>query len=103
MRTVAVLAAGGLVSWLLRVAFIVFVPAAWGPDRLGGVLRYAAPSAFAALVAAAVSSTATGDGALAGWRIVVAAAVTLLVARRWPHLLLALMTGAATATLVAAV
>lgn len=102
MRTLVVLAAGGLASWMLRVAFIVFAPSGWMPRSLDGLLRYAAPAAFAALVAAAVSSTATGSGPLAGWPVVAATATTLLVARRSPHPVLTLVAGAAAATAFAA-
>ncbi|MFZ2012740.1 MAG: AzlD domain-containing protein [Nocardioides sp.] len=102
MRTLAVLTASGLVTWMLRVAFIGLAPAKWRPRTLGGLLRHAAPAAFAALAAAAVSTTAAGDGSLSGWPVVAATATTLLLARRSPHPLLTLMIGAVAATVFAA-
>ena len=98
MRTLTVLTASGLVTWMLRVAFIGFAPATWRPRKLNGVLRHAAPAAFAALAAAAVSTTATGDGSLSGWPVVAATATTLILARRCPHPVLALVVGAVAAT-----
>lgn len=102
MRTLTLFTASGLVTWILRVAFIGFAPATWRPRQLNGVLRHAAPAAFAALAAAAVSTTANGDGSLSGWPVVAATATTLLVARRCPHPVLVLMVGAIAATVFAA-
>jgi branched-subunit amino acid transport protein len=102
MRTLTVLTASGLVTWMLRVAFIGFAPARWRPRKLNGLLRHTAPAAFAALATAAVSTTATGDGPLSGWPVVAAAATNLVLARRLPHPALALVVGAVAATVFAA-
>jgi branched-subunit amino acid transport protein len=87
---------------LLRVSFIGVAPARRLPETLNRVLQHAVPAAFAALVTAAVSSTATGVGPLAGWPVVAATVTTLLAAHRSPHPVLTLMVGAATATVFAA-
>lgn len=102
MRTLSVFAAGGLVSWLMRVAFIALIPVGRIPKNLTGVLQHASPAAFAALAAAAVSSTEAGPGPLSGWPVVAATLTTLVVARRAPHSVLILVVGATTATLFAA-
>jgi branched-subunit amino acid transport protein len=101
MKTLTVLTASGLVTWMLRVAFIGFAPARWRLRKLNGLLQHAAPAAFAALAAAAVSTIATEDGSLSGWPVVAATATTLFFARRFPHPVLALMVGAVAATVFA--
>lgn len=100
MTIVAIFVVGGLASWLLRVAFIALVPSGHPPAAVVRLLRYAAPAAFASLVAAAVDTASTGDGPLAGWPVVVAAVITLFVAWRSRHVLLTLVTGAASVTVL---
>ena len=102
MRFVLVFLAGGFVSWLLRVAFIALVPSGHPPAVIVRLLRYAAPAAFASLVAASVHTASTGAGPLAGWPVVVATAITLFVAWRWRHVLLTLAAGAVAVTLLTA-
>lgn len=93
MRTVAILAAGGLVSWLLRVAFIALAPAGDPPAAVARGLRHAAPAAFAALIAVSVSDAARSSGDLRGWPVLAATAVTALVARRTRRVALTLLAG----------
>jgi branched-subunit amino acid transport protein len=98
MTVVWIFVVGGFASWLLRVAFIALVPSGHPPEAVVRLLRYAAPAAFASLVAAAVDSASTGDGPLAGWAVVVATGITLFVAWRFRHVLLTLVTGAVSVT-----
>lgn len=100
MRTLLAFVLGGAVSWMLRVAPIAMTSVTRGRLPLGRGLRYAAPSAFAALVALNVSQLSKGSTDLAGWPAVVATAVTLAVALRTRHVLATLLTGALAATLV---
>jgi branched-subunit amino acid transport protein len=93
---------GGAVSWLFRVAFIAVAPHGQVPPTLVRALRHAAPAAFAAIVGVAVSDMARGSGELAGWPVVAATIVTLVVALRTRHVLLTLVAGAAAATVFGA-
>jgi branched-subunit amino acid transport protein len=90
---VAILAAGGLATWLLRIAFIALAPSGHPPALVARALRHAAPAAFAALVAVGVSDAATGSGPLAGWPVLAATAVTAAVARRSRNVPLTLLCG----------
>ena len=101
MRTLLVFVAGGFASWLLRVAFIALAPSGQPPPPVARLLRYAAPAAFASLIAASVSGIATGDGRLAGWPVLAATAVTLVVAWRTGRVLLTFAVGVAAATVFA--
>ena len=98
MRTVAILAAGGFVTWLLRVAFIALAPAGHPPRLVSRGLRYAAPAAFAALVAVSVSDTANSPGPLSGWTVLAATAFTGLVAWRTRNVPLTLLAGVVAVT-----
>jgi branched-subunit amino acid transport protein len=97
MRTLLVFVIGGAVTWLFRVAFIAVAPHGQVPPSLVRALRHAAPAAFAAIVGVSVSDTAR-SGALAGWPVVAATAVTLVVAMRTRHVLLTLVVGTVAAT-----
>ena len=98
MRTLLVFVIGGAVTWLFLVAFIAVAPHGQVPPSLVRALRHAAPAAFAAIVGVSVSDTARGSGALAGWPVVAATAVTLVVAMRTRHVLLTLVVGTVAAT-----
>ena len=98
MRTLFVFLIGGVVSWLFRVGFIAVAPHGNVPPALVRALRHAAPAAFAALVGVTVSDTARGKGHLAGWPVVAATLVTLVVAVRSRNVLLTLVAGAVAAT-----
>jgi branched-subunit amino acid transport protein len=102
MRTLLVFLIGGAVSWLFRVAFIAVAPNGQVPPVVVRALRNAAPATFAAIIAVTVSNTARGSGQLAGWPVVAAAAITLVVALRTRHVLLTLVVGALAATVLGA-
>lgn len=93
MSTLAILALAGVVSWCLRAAFIVLLPA----DRTRGLassLRYAAPAAFAAMSVTAVqgASQATAQPA---WPFVAGALAAALAARLAHNLAVTVAVGAA--------
>jgi len=98
MRTLIAFVIGGAATWVLRIAFITLVPHSRIPSALTRSLRHAAPAAFGALVAVSVHGAATGDSQIAGWPVVAATAVTLVVALRTRHLLFTLATGSAAVT-----
>lgn len=100
MKTLIAFVLGGAVTWVLRAAPVAMASTTRSHASLGHRLRYAAPSAFAALVALNVSQLSKGSTELAGWPAIAATAVTLVVALRTRHVLLTLVTGAAGATLV---
>lgn len=102
MTTVLVFVIGGVVSWLFRVAFIALAPQGHVPPALSRGLKHAAPAAFAALVALAVTHAARGADGFAGWPVLAAAGVTLAVALRSRHVLLTLVAGAVAATVFSA-
>lgn len=98
MRTLFVFVIGGTVSWLFRVAFIAVAPHGHVPPKLIRTLRHAAPAAFAALIGVTVSDTARAPGDLAGWPVVAATVLTLVVALRTRHVLLTFVAGIVAAT-----
>ncbi|HXV94035.1 MAG TPA: AzlD domain-containing protein [Pseudonocardia sp.] len=59
MSPVVVLAAAGLVSWLLRVLFIALVPATRLPGPVLRALGHAGPATLAALVASGLARPAS--------------------------------------------
>lgn len=88
------MAAAGAVTWLLRAALIVFVPATAVTARVAAMLRYAAPAAFASLAVPTVTAAAddTGGGR---WAFAVATVVAALVAYRSRNLMLTIAVGTA--------
>ena len=99
MRTFVVLAAAGATTWILRAALIVFMPSTATAQRISTALRYAAPAAFAALAATALT-TAADDTGREIWPFAVAAVVTVLTARPGRNLALPLLAGAVTVSLL---
>ena len=99
MRTLIAFVIGGAATWMLRIAFITLVPHTHIPPALTRSLRHAAPAAFGALVAVSVHGAATGNSQIAGWPVVAATAITLVVALRTRHLLFTLATGSVSVTL----
>lgn len=99
MSTVALFAAAGGLSWVLRAAFITLVPARRLPAYVVSVLRYAGPAAFASLLASAL----TGGSAAASahlWQLIVATAVAGLVAWRLRSLMATVLSGAGAITIL---
>ena len=99
MTTFVVLAAGGALTWLLRVALIAFMPTTTVGARIAAALRYAPPAAFATL--AVMSLTAAADNTdYHVWPYAVGAAVTAITARFVRNLAVPLLAGAAVVTLL---
>ncbi|MDX1622054.1 MAG: AzlD domain-containing protein [Nitriliruptorales bacterium] len=85
------LALGALTTWLLRVTFIVFVPADRLPLRVRHALDDVGPAVTAAIVA---SQLAHGSGPTGLWSLsLVAAAVAGIVAWRTGHLAYTVLAG----------
>ena len=101
MSTLAVLAAAGALTWLLRASLIVSTPSTSAAERIARALRYAAPAALAVLAVTSLTGAArdTGD---AVWRYAIAAAVAAATARPGRNLALPLLAGAATITVLTA-
>jgi branched-subunit amino acid transport protein len=57
-----VLTGAGLVSWVLRVLFIVLVPARRLPPRVRRALPHTGPAALAALLATGLARSGSGGG-----------------------------------------
>jgi branched-subunit amino acid transport protein len=60
MSAALVLTAAGLVSWVLRVLFIVLVPAHRLPQGANRAVRHTGPAALAALVATGLARSGSG-------------------------------------------
>jgi branched-subunit amino acid transport protein len=90
----------GAGSWLLRVMFILVVPAERIPPKVREALGHLPPAVLAALVAVEASAAASGDDPAIG--AVVAASVLAigLTARLTGSLLLAVLLGGAAALLI---
>ena len=99
MTTLAVFAAAGAVTWVLRVAFITVVPARHLPASVIDTLRYAGPAAFAALLVTTLTAHPAGP-AVDHWRTITAVAVTGVVTWRLRNLMVAIGTGAVAITVL---
>ena len=62
MSAALVVTAAGLVSWVLRVLFIVLVPARRLPPRVRRALPHTGPAALAALLATGLTRSGSGGG-----------------------------------------
>jgi branched-subunit amino acid transport protein len=87
MSAALVLTGAGLVSWVLRVLFIVLVPARRLPPRVHRALPYTGPAALAALLATGLARSGSGGGSPPA--VLLALLAAALVARRTRSLLLA--------------
>ena len=88
---VLALGLGALTTWLLRVTFIVFVPADRLPSRIRHALDDVGPAVTAAIVA---SHLAHGSGPAGLWSLsIVAAAVAAIVAWRTGDLAMTVLAG----------
>ena len=82
---------GALTTWLLRVTFIVFVPADRLPVRVRRALDDVGPAVTAAIVA---SHLAHGSGPAGLWSLsLAAAAIAAIVAWRTGHLAYTVLAG----------
>jgi branched-subunit amino acid transport protein len=92
MTAFAILAAGGAVSWLIRVAFINLIPSSRLPSIARRAVEQVGPAAMAALVATQLSQqvrTGTGEVTASFGAAVVAATI----ARRTRNSGLTVVTG----------
>lgn len=96
MTLLVVFLIGAVLSWMCRAMFVVLLPAEGLATRLTSVLRYAAPAAFASIVA----SSAAAQPDFGGWRFAVAAAVTAVIAWRARNLAVTTIGGAAAMALL---
>jgi branched-subunit amino acid transport protein len=90
MTSVALFAAAGALTWVLRAAFITLLPARHLPVSVLQTLRYAAPAAFAGLLGSAL---ADGPSATV-WKPILASSVAALVAWRLRNLMATVAAGA---------
>jgi branched-subunit amino acid transport protein len=97
--TLALFAAAGAVTWLLRAAFITLVPARRLPTSVVDTLRYAGPAAFAALLVTTLTAHPAGPTA-DQWQAIAAVAVAALVTWRIPNLMVTIATGAVAVTVL---
>jgi branched-subunit amino acid transport protein len=68
MSALAVLAAGGLASWVLRILFVTLVPAQRLPARFRAAIASAGPAAMAALLMTEFGEVSSVDrSALLPW------------------------------------
>jgi branched-subunit amino acid transport protein len=98
MTLLAVFVVGALLSWACRAMFVVLLPPGAVAVRFARGLRYAAPAAFASIVA----SSAAARPSYGGWQFAVAAAVAGLAAWRWRNLAVPVIAGAAAMALLSA-
>jgi branched-subunit amino acid transport protein len=97
-----VLLTAGLVTWLLRIAAIVLLPAARLPAALGRLLDHAAPAALAAIVGAGIAGGMPLTELAARAPVAAGAAVATVVAWRRRGLVLPVVAGIAATVLVSA-
>jgi branched-subunit amino acid transport protein len=90
MTGVGLMAAAGALTWVLRAAFTTLMPARHLPSSVLGTLRYAAPAAFASLLATALAAGPTATV----WKPLLAAGVAALVAWRLRNLMATVGAGA---------
>src|SRR4051812_38948065 len=100
MTAFAALAAGGAVTWLLRVALIAFLPRTAVGAQIAAGLRYAPPAAFATLAVMSLTAAAHNTGRSV-WPYATGAAITFITARFVRNLAVPLLAGAAAVTLLA--
>jgi branched-subunit amino acid transport protein len=86
MSPALVLTAAGLVSWVLRVLFIVLVPAHRLPQGAHRALRHTGPAALAALVATGLARSGSGGGSPAALLLALLAAALVAHHTRSPLL-----------------
>src|SRR3954469_4351562 len=98
MMAFAALAAGGAVTWLLRVALIAFLPTTAVGARIAAGLRYAPPAAFATLAVLSLTAAADHTGRSV-WAYATGAVITAVTARFVRTLAVPLLAGAAAVTL----
>lgn len=99
MRTFAVMAAAGGVTWVLRATLIVLVPSTDLTSRFGAMLRYAAPAALASLTATTMT-TVVHQNSDSWWSFAVATALAAIVGLRTRNITLTLASGMAAITLL---
>ena len=86
--------------WLLRICFIVLVPADRLPARVRAALDHLPPAVLAALVAVETDSAMRGDDALVGVLVLASVLIIATVVRLTGSLLLAITIGIAAAVLI---
>jgi branched-subunit amino acid transport protein len=87
-------------SWVLRVAFIVLIPAERLPERVTAALGHTAPAVLASLVSVETVAGLNDDGADARLAVVGALIAIAVVAARRPNLALSAGLGVAAALLI---
>jgi branched-subunit amino acid transport protein len=100
VAALAVFAVAGLLSWLLRIAFITLLPAGRLPEPVQRSLGYVAPAALAVLPAMSLSPSASES---LGWPGVGAAVVTVCIAWRTRSLLATVLAGVGAFAVLSAV
>jgi branched-subunit amino acid transport protein len=100
VTAVAAMVALGLICWVLRLLFIVVVPAERLPARVREALGHVAPAVLAALVAVDATSTARGGGPSVVAAVVATLLVVAAVVRRTGSLSLAVGISLAAALLL---
>jgi branched-subunit amino acid transport protein len=98
MTLLVVFLIGAVLSWACRAMFVVLLPAGPLAMRVTSGLRYAAPAAFASIVA----SSAAAQPHWGGWRFAVAALVAALIGWRFRNLAITTIGGAAAMALLTA-
>jgi len=100
--TATVVAMGLLAAacWLLRIGFIVLVPADRLPARVRAALGHLPPAVLAALVAVETDSAMRGDDALVAVLVLVSVMAIALAVRLTGSLLLGVAIGLAAALLI---
>jgi branched-subunit amino acid transport protein len=73
-------------SWLVRLSFIVLVPAHRLPRRFTAALRHVSPAMLAALVSVQTVGVMRGESATSGLAVLGCLAAIAAVARRRPSL-----------------
>jgi branched-subunit amino acid transport protein len=87
----------GAICWLLRVLFIVIVPADRLPRRILASLRHLPPAAIAALIVVEADTTVRGADAATAAAVLATLAVIYVAVRRTGSLLLAIAISTSTA------
>jgi branched-subunit amino acid transport protein len=101
MNTLAVFAAAGFATWVLRVAFVIGIRSAAVAAKVETAVRYAAPAALSALTVTSLDVAAAHSGQ-SRWPFLAAAVLAAVITRLTRNLTAAIATGALTvATLTA--
>lgn len=93
MKVFAILAAGGVLTWLVRVTFITVVPSSRFPAGVRRAIEGVGPAAMAALIATNLSHQVVSSGARGAGASLAAAALTGSVAWKTKRLNLTVIVG----------